>query len=547
MDEEQTMRRRGFLAASGVGVLAGCMGGATRALGLATSTAVSPASPSPAGNPNAAPGVPTNEQLVTTAIERLDGLAQDIIRKTGIPGMAVAVVHKGKTAFAKGYGVRKVGAPDRVDTDTVFQLASVSKPIGATVVAKEVGAGRVTWDDKITANLPNFALSDPYVNQNVSIADMYAHRSGLPKVDLVEDIGYDQSEVFARMKYLPLGLFRVDFNYTNYGITVGANAVAAAAGIDWAALSERNIYKPLGMTNTSSNFSDFQANPNHAAGHVKVNGDGYQPKYVRQPDAQTPAAGVSSSVSDVAIWLSMLLSGGKSADGTQVVDAKALLAALSPRIRLTTAGHEALAQVDVRPTFYGYGFEISSDASGRVRLEHSGGFAEGAGTRILAIPNLDVGIVVLTNAAGNGTAEALANEFADFAEYGGIRADWLCGFQKVLAAGLTDPVGSLVGTPSPANPAPAAPNAAYLGTYKNDYIGPVTVSETGGGLVLTVGPKNMQFPLTHWDGQLFTMVPTGENAPNGSISKVIFALNGDNASAVTVEFFDADGLGTLRR
>jgi len=57
----------------------------------------------------------------------------------------------------------------------------------------------------------------------------------------------------------------------------------------------------------------------------------------------------------------------------------------------------------------------------------------------------------------------------------------------------------------------------------------------------------MQFPLTHWDGQIFTMVPTGENAPDGSISKVTFTLTGDTASAVTVEFFDADQLGTFRR
>jgi len=110
--------------------------------------------------------------------------------------------------------VRKVAAPDTVDTDTVFQLASVSKPIGARVIAKEGGAGIVTWDDTITAHLSSFALSDPYVSQHVTIADMYAHRSRLPKVDLLEDIGYDQPQVFARMKYLPLGMFRVDFVHT---------------------------------------------------------------------------------------------------------------------------------------------------------------------------------------------------------------------------------------------------------------------------------------------------------------------------------------------
>ncbi len=85
------------------------------------------------------------------------------------------------------------------------------------------------------------------------------------------------------------------------------------------------------------------------------------------------------------------------------------------------------------------------------------------------------------------------------------------------------------------------------GTYQNDYWGPITVNESGGGLVLTAGPKNQQFPLTHWDGQTFTMIPTGENANLGSISTVTFGVTGDTASAVTVEHWDADGMGTFRR
>jgi hypothetical protein len=73
------------------------------------------------------------------------------------------------------------------------------------------------------------------------------------------------------------------------------------------------------------------------------------------------------------------------------------------------------------------------------------------------------------------------------------------------------------------------------------------VTESGSGLVLTAGPNNQQFPLTHWDGQTFTMVPTGENAPDGSISEVTFTVTGDTASAVTVEFWNHDGLGTFTR
>jgi CubicO group peptidase (beta-lactamase class C family) len=93
--------------------------------------------------------------------------------------MAVAVVHGGKTVYAKGFGVREVGKDDKVDADTVFQLASLSKSVAASVVAHQVGTGSVTWDTPIVSKRPGFALKDPYVTQNVTIGDMFAHRSGL--------------------------------------------------------------------------------------------------------------------------------------------------------------------------------------------------------------------------------------------------------------------------------------------------------------------------------------------------------------------------------
>ena len=107
----------------------------------------------------------------------------------------------------------------------------------------------------------------------------------------------------------------------------------------------------------------------------------------------------------------------------------------------------------------------------------------------------------------------------------------------------------MAGQTPPADPAPASPNSTYVGTYQNDYVGPATVSESGNGLVLTLGPDNQQFPLTHWDGQVFTMVPTGENAPDGSISAVPFEVGADTgaASTMTIEFYDKEGQGTFRR
>ncbi len=200
-------------------------------------------------------------------------------------------------------------------------------------------------------------------------------------------------------------------------------------------------------------------------------------KYVRDADAESPAGGVSSSVNDVATWLAMVLRGGTSADGTAVVDPAALRAALTPVMR-SADGSPVPQQIDARTSFYGYGFGVATDSTGRVELSHSGAFALGFGTSFLAFPNLDLGIVVLTNAAANGTAETLTHQFADIAKFGSVQFDWLPAYQGALAGG-TAPVGSLVGETAPASPAPASPNAAYVGSYANDYYGPLTISEIG--------------------------------------------------------------------
>ena len=94
------------------------------------------------------------ENAVENAVAKLDGIAERMIAESGIPGMAVAVVHGGKTVYAKGFGVKEVGGTgegNQVDADTVFQLASLSKPLAATVVAHQVGVGAVDWDTPIVS------------------------------------------------------------------------------------------------------------------------------------------------------------------------------------------------------------------------------------------------------------------------------------------------------------------------------------------------------------------------------------------------------------
>ena len=349
--------------------------------------------------------------------------------------MAVAVVRDGKTVYAKGFGVRKVGESQPVDADTVFQIASLSKWLAATVVAHQVGAGLVKWDTPVVAHLPWFRLIDPWVTQHVTIADMSDPPLGLPEHagDDLEDLGYNRRTVLERLRLLPLHGFRDIYAYTNFGLTAAAESVAAATGKDWESLSEDVLYTPLGMTATSSRFADFEKRPNRALGHVTV-GEGFQAKYQRLPDPQSPAGGVSSSANDVARWIALVLQNGKF-EGRQIIPANALLPAVTAEVISTHS-----SAIDARPSFYGYGFGVGMTSAGRTMINHSGAFALGAGTHYAMIPSAGVGIVVLTNAAPSGSAEALGASFTDLVQFGMVTRDWFAVYSPIMAR-ISAPAG----------------------------------------------------------------------------------------------------------
>lgn len=491
--------------------------------------------------PPLVPAMELPTDAVNNAVAELDGIADELMTSSGIPGMAVAVVHGGKTVYAKGFGVKDVhkgeDAGNKIDPDTVFQLASLSKPVGSTVVAHQVGAKAISWDTPLVSELPWFALSDPVVTPMVNLGDMYAHRSGLPDHagDRLEDLGYDRQYVLERLRQLPLDPFRISYAYTNFGVTAAAEAVAVSAGKSWEDLSDQVLYQPLGMTSTSSRFADYEARPNRAVGHIRIDGK-YDPRFLRDPDAEAPAGGVSSSVNDMTRWLTMMLANG-SYDGKQIVDPEALLPAVTPQIVSAPPSEPAM-----RSGFYGYGFNVGSTSAARVQLSHSGAFELGAGTNFVIIPSADVAIVALTNATPSGVPETLTAEFADLVQFGQVREDWR-GLYKSAFEPLGEPEGSLVGQAPPANPASAAPLPSYVGRYNNDYWGPATVGERDGKLALTLGPRGDTVELTHWDGDVFTAsLMITENAPPGTISKATFA--GDT---LILEYYDEGNLGTFTR
>src|SRR3546814_1681291 len=98
--------------------------------------------------------------------------------------------------------------------------------------AIEVTNKVVQWDDPASRHLPQLKLSDPYITMHATIGDFMAHRTGLPPTagDDLEDLGFSRQQIIERLRYLPLDSFRSSYHYANFGTTIGAEAVAAAAG-----------------------------------------------------------------------------------------------------------------------------------------------------------------------------------------------------------------------------------------------------------------------------------------------------------------------------
>lgn len=482
------------------------------------------------------------DAAIARAVDQLPSLAQKGLDLSGVPGMAIAVVHDGEMVYAEGFGVRKAGQPEKIDPETVFQIASISKSISATTVAKAVTNTDLSWDTPVVDSLPDFSLKDTFATENATVGDYFSHRVGLATGagDDLEDIGYDREYILNHLNLQPLMPFRSTYQYSNFGITVAAQAIAAALDTTWEDLIDELTFEPIGMTSSSARHDDFLAQENRASTHILIN-DTFEALFERNPDPQSPAGGVSSNVIDMAKWMNMVLAQGELKNATYINSADILAATTGQMV--TGAGPSP----EGRTGLYGYGFNVGTQVGGRTSLSHSGGFILGAGTNYQIIPSLDLGIVTLTNGGPVGVAEAVNAEFLDLVQYGQTHRDWFTDFRGALG-GLFIPAGDLVGEEPPSDATPAAPVDEYTGTFTNDYFGDLIVTEVDGALIGALGPRSDYiFELTPWSGDTFAFIPTGENAPPGSLSSAIFDRTSDEVIEVTLDYFNSQGLGTWSR
>ncbi|WP_082145884.1 serine hydrolase [Microvirga massiliensis] len=484
-----------------------------------------------------------NKEKLTAALPTLEEMAQRMVDEDRVPGLSIAVVYQNEVVYLNGFGVREEGKDVPVDADTVFQLASFSKPMASTVVAAIVSDGQASWDSRIADIDPIFQLYEAYPTQQVTVRDLFNHRSGLPgdAGNELEELGYDRSTILHRLRQVkPASSFRSAYSYSNFGLTEGAVAAAKAAGMSWEDAAEAKLYKPLGMTSTSSRYADFVSRENRATLHAQLDAR-WRPLAKRDPDAQSPAGGVSSSARDLAAWMRLELGKGQY-DGKQLIDADAIGETHLP---LMQRGKHPITGA---PVFYGLGWNVEYGRYGEV-WGHAGAFSMGARTLVSLLPAEQLGIVVLSNAFPTGVPESLADTFFDLVMSGMTTRDWVADWDSLYGQLFGPAIEAAIqrySTP-PTSRLPALPLSAYAGTYANPYIGEAVVVEKDGRLEIRLGPDGKRaFPLSHFDRDLFTYHPSPEMPTMPAA--ITFEIGPDQkAIGVKIDDLNALGLGVLKR
>jgi len=533
------------------------------ALGLTACTASAIAEPPPGSELAVALGETPNQDVVdlytdrdtavSAAVDALPDYIEKALEVTGVPGAQVAVVSNGEVVFEEAYGVRDVTTQEPVDLGTVFQIASLSKPLSSSVVSKAItDDAELSWEDPVVTYLPDFALSDPYVTEHGKIADYFSHRTGIPTGagDDLEDVGFDADYILSHLDQVPLASFRDTYQYSNFGLTVGGEAVAASRGQTWPQTAEELLFEPLGMTSTTTLHDDYLAADDRAAMHARTGEGQYEQLFDRDADAEAPAGGVASTAGDIAKWMTMVLANGE-VDGEEFIDPLVLAKTYSAH---SITGGDA-QNLTSRTSHYGFGTNVGSTVTGRVTISHSGAFGWGAATNATMIPDLNLGIVVLTNGAPSGVPEMIVSEFVDLVQFGEETRPWMDLWPTVFAK-FSDPAGDLAGEEAPAGAAPAGPAGDYVGTYTSPYFGNFVVTEENGTLTGALGPEGgYTFQIDPWDGDTLSFVPTGENALPGSLSSAVFVREGGQITGVTLTYFnkfpeeeqEPNGLGVFTR
>lgn len=398
-----------------------------------------------------------------------------------VPGISVGIVQGGEIVLAEGFGVRELGRPEPVDADTLYLVASNTKPLTTLLLAKLVDERRLAWETPVADLLPRFRLADPETTRRVRVRHLLCACTGLPYRNLDWEFAPSNSAaeltfaILARMR--STSAFGTTYQYSNpiaaAGGYVGGHVAYPRLELGEAydrAMASR-VFKPLGMRRTTFDF-DRAMRGNYARSHG-ISPDGrltlVDPARNRQMHAVRPTGGAWSNVNDLLAYVRMELSGGRLANGERYISEAALKARWAPQIR--TGRH----------SWYGMGLETNTSA-GTPTLFH-GGRLYGFRGDMIWFPEHDVGAVILMNSStGNALMEAFPRRLLELLFDGQPEA-----VSMVAAAAAAEREQRRASRRSLRLPADPNHAGALAPLYHNEYLGQLRVERLGEDTIFNFG------------------------------------------------------------
>jgi beta-lactamase class C len=325
-------------------------------------------------------------------------LAYDVYLKNAVdsfksPGAAVALVYKGEIMLLKGYGVKKSGGNDTVDTHTVFRLGSVSKGFASVLTGIMVEEGSIDWNDRIKRYLNDFRMKDTSAASHMTVRNILSHTTGFPEHTYTDmlDNGYDYNRIKDALAGVPvIAKPGQVYGYQNVAFSLIGDVLYEVSGKDYNYLLQEKIFQPLNMRDASTDFFTFYNNPNTALPHLRT-GTAWRPKPKNDRYySASPASGINASASDMAKWL-LALTGYY----PEVVDENTIRDISDHIIETPKKSTYRRNWKSLDKTYYGLGWRVFN-VEGHDIVYH-GGYVEGFRAEIAFDPESKIGIAVLFN------------------------------------------------------------------------------------------------------------------------------------------------------
>ncbi len=271
--------------------------------------------------------------LDAQALAQIDEAVARAIREKQVPGAVVIVGRRGRIAFARSYGQRAIEpAAEPMTRDTVFDLASLTKPIAtATAALILIDRGRLRLDQPAAEHWPEFGIRG---KEGITIDPLLRHRAGLIADNPLADYGDGPERAWERIAGLelerPPG---ARFRYSDVGFLVLGRVVERAAGRPLDQFAREAIFEPLGMGSTflplAAGIDPARIAPTERDGETMLRGVVHDPR-ARALGGVAGHAGLFGKADDLALFAQMILDGGKARDGQVILEPSTVAAMIDP-------------------------------------------------------------------------------------------------------------------------------------------------------------------------------------------------------------------------